>query len=192
MSQFSRELTEAKAAHARTARLLAQLEANDRKDRFLDRMSEEEAMTQDQQFADASFEVWGRRAPHPRSRGEDRISYRARLCRDAAGFLPPDHELKHVRVDDMSGKATGIFFRQFMEALQKSARDADTVPLGTMRKIDQVAPTGHKVTSYVCGGGRTFVDEFHQPNRRVIGWGDGSLTGSHAGALRLANMQLAR
>jgi hypothetical protein len=188
MSQFSRELTEAKAAHARTARLLAQLEANDRKDRFLDRMSEEEAMTQDQQYADASFEVWGRHAPHPRSR-EDRISYRARLCRDAAGFLPPDHELKNVRVDDMSGKATGIFFEKFMRELKAAATDADTVPHGELRRIERIAPTGHKVTSYV--GKRTFVDSLAQPNRRVIGWGDGSLTGSHAGALSRANRLLA-
>jgi hypothetical protein len=188
MSQFSRELTEAKAAHARTARLLAQLEANDRKDRFLDKMSEEEAMTQDQQYADASFEVWGRRAPHPRSR-ETRIDYRARLCRDASAWLPADHELKHVRVDGMSGKATGIFFEKFLSAMKAAARDADTVPPGELRRIERVAPTGHKVTSYV--GRRTFIDAHHQPNRRVIGWGDGSLTGSHAGALRIANALLA-
>jgi hypothetical protein len=189
MSQFSRELAEAKAAHARTARLLAQLEAADQKDRFLDKISDEEAMTQDRQYADASFEVWGRRAPHPRSR-ETRIDYRARLCRDASAYLPPDHELKNVRVDDLSGKATGIFFERFMAELKAAARDADTVPSGTLREIEQIAPTGHKVTTYV--GRRTFIDDHHRDNRRVVGWGAATDTTSpYAGVLARANRELA-
>jgi hypothetical protein len=189
MSEFSRALTEAKAAHARTARLLAQLEANDQKARFHDAISDEEAMTRDQQYADASFEVWGRRAPHPRSR-ETRIDYRARLCRDASAYLPPDHELKHVRVDDMSGKATGIFFERFMSAMQAAARDPDTVVPGELRRIERIAPTGHKVTTFV--GRRTFIDDHHRDNRRVVGWGAATDTTSpYAGVLARANRELA-
>jgi hypothetical protein len=189
MSQFSRELAEAKAAHARTARLLARLEAADQNDRFLDAISEQEAMTQDQQYADASFEVWGRRAPHPRSR-EDRISYRARLCRDAAGFLSVDHELKNMRVDGLSSNATGIFFEKYMAAMKAAASDADTVPHGTLRKIERIAPTGHRITSYV--GLRPFTDFHHRDNRRVVGWGAATDTTSpYAGVLARANRELA-
>jgi hypothetical protein len=188
MSQFSRELTEVKAAHARTARLLAQLEAADEKDRFLDKIGDEEAMTRDQQYADEAFGAWSRRAPHPRSR-EDRTTYRQRLCSAASAYLAPDHELRGVRLDDASSKVTGIFFEKFMSAMKAAARDVDTVPPGELRRIEQIAPTGHKVTTFV--GRRTFIDDHHRPCRRVVGWGDGSLTGSHAGVLARANRELA-
>jgi hypothetical protein len=188
MSQYSRELTEAKAQHERTKRLLEQLAQGARNDAYLRDIADEQAKTDDRVRADEAFGVWARTAPAPRHT-ETRDEYRARLCHRAAHFLPVDHELRGVDVTGLSGKATGIFFDKFMKELKAAATDADTVPRGTLRRIEERGPTGHSRVSYV--GPRSFVDDFHRPNRRVIGWGDGDPLGAHTGALSRANRLLA-
>jgi hypothetical protein len=189
VSTYSRELTEVKAQHERTKRLLEELQQGQKVDRYLADIADEEAKTADRVRADEAFAAWSRNAPAPKT-AETRNEYRARLCHRAAHYLPVDHELRDVRLDGMSSKATEIFFNEFMRELSKAARDADTVPRGTLRKIEERSPSGHTRTSFV--GPRPFTDFLGAANRRVCGWGAEADTSSpYAGVLARANRLLA-
>jgi hypothetical protein len=165
MGEFSRAVTEARAQHERAARLIAELEAANRRDEYHAKIRREEQKTADRIACDSALEPWSRTAPAPKT-GESRADYRRRLCRLAAGFLPVDHNLKELGIERCDDDVVDIFFPQILQATKAAVRDVDTVPYGTLRAVNRVDDAGRKITDFV--GPESFVKGLAQENRRVV------------------------
>jgi hypothetical protein len=153
---------------------LARMSANAETESYRDEIRRAEAYANDQIAADAALEKWGRRAPAPESY-ETRRAYRNRLAKIARKYLPIDHELKQVRIDDcVDPKVRKLFFDQIMTACRDAVYCGDGVAPGQLREVVEHDVNGFRRTSFVgdCEG-RTFIDHFPSSSRRVTAFGIG-------------------
>jgi hypothetical protein len=118
-----------------------------------------------QERYDSSLQPWDLRAPAP-VLGEDISEYRARLAILAKKQLPEDHELRKIQYRRLDSRVFDNFEPQLLQAVQKAAYDATSVPPGQFRQITEVDGNGNKVVKFV--GPRSFVEDFKAPVRRVL------------------------
>jgi hypothetical protein len=90
-----------------------------------------------QERYDTAFEPWGVRVRAP-VLGEDIHSYRRDLAVQTKRLLPDGHELKQVQYRRLPDDVFDNFEPQLRRAARETALRPDTVPLGQMRRVEQV------------------------------------------------------
>jgi hypothetical protein len=118
---------------------------------------------------DEALQPWGMRAPE-RILGEPIDDYRRRLAIKAKRLLPEDHELRQVQFKALDNDVLDNFEPQLLKDCMSAAYRADSVPLGTMRRVEKVDQNGLKTVEWI--GQRSFVEDFKQIPRRVLGFLD--------------------
>ena len=105
---------------------------------------------------DEAFQPWGMRAPE-RIIGEDIAEYKRKLAIRAKKLLPEDHELRQVQFRQaFRDDAFDIFEPQLLKDCKSAARRAHSVPVGEMRRVEEVDPnTGRKIVNWI--GQQSFV-----------------------------------
>jgi hypothetical protein len=114
--------------------------------------------------ADDSFQPWGIRAPAPVA-GESLDTYRRELLIKAKKLLPDDHPLRSVQVRQLAADALTVMEPQIYDACHKAAYEADSVPPGQLRQIEERDANGLKIVKFI--GQRCFTDQFTIPGKRV-------------------------
>jgi hypothetical protein len=118
-----------------------------------------------QERFDSAFEPWGVRARAP-TLGEDVNSYWRDLAVQGKRLLSEDHELRKPQYRSMPDDAFKIFEPQLRRAVYETALRPDTVPVGQLRRVEQVDQNGLKIVSWI--GQESFVRDMGRPGRRVI------------------------
>jgi hypothetical protein len=89
------------------------------------------------------------------------------LCVKAKRQLPYDHQLRRVKLWDLSRAAFEALEPQVYTACRDAANRPDSVPVGEMRKIEVVNPqNGQKEVHFI--GQESFVKQFTRPGRKVV------------------------
>jgi hypothetical protein len=114
---------------------------------------------------DDVLQPWDLRAPAP-VLGEDIAEYRAKLAILAKKQLPADHQLRKVSYRRMDTDIFDRFEPDLLQAVQRAAYDATTVPIGEFRKVVEVDSNGMKMVRWV--GQESFVKAMGRPGRRVL------------------------
>ena len=107
------------------------------------------------------------RAPE-RVIGEPIDDYRRKLAIKAKKLLPEDHEYRQVQFRQLRNDAFDIFEPQLLKDCKSAAYRADSVPLGRMRRVEEVDQNGHKMVKWI--GQQSFVRDMMIPGRRVLGF----------------------
>jgi hypothetical protein len=118
-----------------------------------------------QQRYDDALSPWDVRAPGP-TLGEDITEYRAKLAILAKKQLPPDHAMRKVQYRRLDTDIFDNFEPQLLQAVQRAAYDASTVPPGQFRKVVEVDNNGMKMVRWI--GPESFVKAMTRPGRRVV------------------------
>ena len=116
---------------------------------------------------DEAFQPWGMRAPE-RVIGEPIDDYRRKLAIKAKKLLPEDHEYRQVQFRQLRDDAFDVFEPQLLKDCKSAAYRADSVPLGEMRRVEEVDQNGLKTVKWI--GQRSFVEDFKQVPRRIAGF----------------------
>jgi hypothetical protein len=116
--------------------------------------------------ADSAFEPWGFRAPAP-PLGQDPEDYRRDLAVKAKRQLPYGHELRRVKLWDLSRAAFEALEPQVYTACAEAAKRPDSVPPGEMRAVTKINPAnGQKEVHFI--GDTSFVKDMGRPGRKVV------------------------
>jgi hypothetical protein len=124
-----------------------------------------------QQRYDDALSPWDMRAPAP-VLGEPITEYRAKLAILAKKQLPPDHQLRKVQYRRMDTDIFDNFEPDLLQAVQRAAYDASSVPPGQFRKVTEVDSNGMKMVRWV--GPESFVKQMTRPGRRVLSFNTSS------------------
>jgi hypothetical protein len=118
-----------------------------------------------QQRYDDALQPWDIRAPAP-VLGEPITEYRWKLARLAKHQLPEDHQLRKIQYRRLDTAVFDNFEPQLLQAVQRAAYDAASVPPGQFRKVTEIASDGMKIVKWV--GQESFVKDMGRPGRRVV------------------------
>lgn len=124
-----------------------------------------------QERYDKAFAPWGMRAPEPVV-GEPIDDYRRKLAVKAKKLLPDGNELKPVQFKALENDVLEVFEPRLLKECKEAAYRADSVPLGEMRRVEEVDGNGMKIVKWI--GQRSFVHDFTIPGRRARIWDDHS------------------
>jgi hypothetical protein len=102
--------------------------------------------------------------------GEDPDHYRRRLLIQAKNQLPDDHEYRGVTIKRLPSNALEPYEDLIYPACKDAAFRADSVPMGEMRRVEKIDQNGLKTVEWI--GQRSFVEDFKQIPRRVLGFLD--------------------
>jgi hypothetical protein len=116
---------------------------------------------------DEAFAPWGMRAPEPVV-GEPVDDYRRKLAVKAKKLLPDGNELRPVQFRSLENDVLEVFEPRLIKECKESAYRADSVPLGTMRRVEEIDSNGHKMVKWI--GQQCFVRDMMIPGRRVLGF----------------------
>ena len=109
--------------------------------------------------------------PSPRTSERRRSDhYRRRLLIQAKNQLPDDHEYRGVTIKRLPSNALEPYEDLIYPACKDAAFRADSVPTGEMRRVEKVDQNGLKTVEWI--GQRSFVEDFKQIPRRVLGFLD--------------------
>ena len=124
-----------------------------------------------QERYDKAFAPWGMRAPEPVI-GERVDDYRRKLAVKAKKLLPDGNELKPVQFRALENDVFEVFEPRLLKECKEAAYRADSVPLGEMRRVEEVDGNGQKIVKWI--GQRSLVHDFTIPGRRARIWDDHS------------------
>jgi hypothetical protein len=110
-----------------------------------------------QERADNALSPWGIRAPAP-VLGQTYDEYRRKLAIMCKRQLPDKHELRRVQVRQLSADALAVFEPQIYDACKSAAYNADSVPDGQMRRVEEIDGNGLKIVKFI--GQHSFVRDF--------------------------------
>ena len=120
-----------------------------------------------QERYEPAFQPWGMRAPAPIV-GEAVDDYRRKLAIKAKRLLPEDHELRQVQFRALQNDVLDNFEPQLIRDCKSAAYRADSVPLGEMRRVEEIDSNGSKMVKWI--GQECFVRDMMPPSRRVLGF----------------------
>lgn len=118
---------------------------------------------------DEAFQPWGFRAPAPII-GQMPDEYDRDMAVLAKKQLAADSELKQVQFRSLRNDAFEVFKPQLQKECKDAASRADSVPSGQMRRVEKIDQNGLKTVEWI--GQRSFVEDFKQIPRRVLGFLD--------------------
>jgi hypothetical protein len=118
-----------------------------------------------QERYDTALQPWDIRAPAP-VLGQPIEEYRWKLARLAKHQLPEDHQLRKIQYRRLDTAVFDNFEPQLLQAVQRAAYDAASVPPGQFRKVTEIASDGMKIVKWV--GQESFVKDMGRPGRRVV------------------------
>jgi hypothetical protein len=119
-----------------------------------------------QEFYDQTLRRVGMRAPEP-VLGQTCNDYRRETLRNLKRtFLPPAHDLYQVQFRQLKADALGIFEPQLLTACVTEANNPVHVPLGELRKVEELDEFG-KLKTIKWIGQESFVKAMGRPGRRV-------------------------
>jgi hypothetical protein len=98
--------------------------------------------------------------------GQDILDYRRNELVRIKKLLPDDHELRRVQIRQLPTAALDTFEPQYLRECRATAYRADTVPLGQMRRVEDIDANGLKIVKWI--GQTSFVREMGRPCRRVV------------------------
>src|SRR5437667_12636616 len=101
-----------------------------------------------QERYESAFQPWGMRAPAPVV-GEPVDNYRRNLAVKAKRLLPDGHELKQVQFRALQNDVLDNFEPQLIKDCGAAAYRADSVPIGQMRRVEEVDANGHKFIRFI-------------------------------------------
>jgi hypothetical protein len=108
----------------------------------------------------------GMRAPQP-VLGETVNHYRRETLRQLKRtFLPPAHDLYQVNYRGLEADALQVFEPQLLNACVVEANNPQHVPLGELRKVEELDEYG-KLKTIKWIGRESFVKAMGRPGRRV-------------------------
>jgi hypothetical protein len=120
-----------------------------------------------QERADNALQPWDQRAPAP-VLGQDVRDYRRDLCVKLKRLLPETHQLRKVGYRRLDDKALAALEPQLYSTVRSIAFDRDSVPAGETRRVVNIDANGQKIVNYI--GNYSFIRDFTQPGRRVVGF----------------------
>lgn len=120
-----------------------------------------------QERYDQAFQPWGVQAPAP-VLGESIEDYRCKLAIKAKRLLPEGHKMREVQFRALRNDAFDIFEPQLLKDCRDAAYRADSVPLGQMRRVEEIDGNGNKIVKFI--GRQSFVRDLMIPGRRVLGF----------------------
>jgi hypothetical protein len=119
-----------------------------------------------QERYDNALAPWDIRAPAP-VLGQDIDSYRRDTLVKIKRQLPEGHALRKVQIRKLPNDALDVLEPQLLQACKKEAYNADSVPIGAMRRVVEMDPqNGQKIVKFI--GQRSFVFDMGRPGRRVV------------------------
>ena len=98
--------------------------------------------------------------------GEDPETYRRDLCVKAKRQLPYDHQLRKIKLWDLSRAAFEALEPQVYDACAEAAKRPDSVPPGEMRMLKTKDQNGQEIITWI--GNESFVKDMGRPGRRVV------------------------
>jgi hypothetical protein len=120
-----------------------------------------------QERYDRAFQHWGMKAPEPVI-GEPVDDYRRNLAVKAKRLLPDGNELKPVQFRALGTDTLDILEPRLLKECQEAAFRPDSVPPGEMRRVEKIDGNGLKIVEWI--GQRSFIEDFKQIPRRVLGF----------------------
>jgi hypothetical protein len=127
------------------------------------------AARQFQSFYDEALRRVGARAPQP-TLGQSVNNYRRETLRQLKRtFLPQNHPLYQVQFRGLRSDALPVFEQQLLPACVEEANNPLHVPLGELRKIEELDGYG-KLKTIRFVGQESFVKAMGRPGRRVLGF----------------------
>lgn len=119
-----------------------------------------------QEFYDATLRKVGARAPQP-ILGQTCNDYRRETLRNLKRtFLPQNHDLYQVQYRGLKADALQVFEPQLLQAVVVEANNPVHVPLGELRKVEELDEFGKlKIIKWI--GQESFVKQMMRPGRRV-------------------------
>src|SRR5262245_62740812 len=119
-----------------------------------------------QEFYDNALRRVGMRAPAP-TLGQTVNDYRREALRTLKRtFLPQNHDLYQVQFRQLKTDALGVFEPQLLSACVTEANNPQHVPLGELRKVEELDEFG-KLKTIRWIGQESFVKQMGRPGRRV-------------------------
>jgi len=119
-----------------------------------------------QEFYDQALRKVGARAPQP-TLGQTVNNYRRETLRQLKRtFLPPAHDLYKVNYRGLEADALQVFEPQLLNACVVEAYNPAHVPLGELRKVEELDEYG-KLKTIKWIGRESFVKQMGRPGRRV-------------------------
>jgi hypothetical protein len=119
-----------------------------------------------QEFYDQTLRKVGARAPQP-VLGETVNHYRRETLRNLKRtFLPQNHELYQVQYRQLKADALQILEPQLLDACVTEANNPCHVPVGELRKVEEIDQYG-QVKTIKWIGQESFVKAMGRPGRRV-------------------------
>src|SRR5262249_44017605 len=108
----------------------------------------------------------GMRAPEP-TLGQTVNDYRRETLRTLKRtFLPQVHDLYQVQFRELKADALGVLEPQLLDAVVVEANNSVHVPLGELRKVEELDEFG-KLKTIKWIGQESFVKQMGRPGRRV-------------------------
>jgi hypothetical protein len=111
-----------------------------------------------------------RQAPAPRL-GEGANAYRRRGLGFVQMFLPPDHDLHGLSLENCKADAIGVLEKQILHAARETARQPELLANTPAGRPDSLDPTLRAVTQangVTTYHGESFVRAMGRPGRRVL------------------------
>src|SRR5262245_57429881 len=119
-----------------------------------------------QEYYDQTLRRVGMRAPEP-TLGQTVNDYRREALRTLKRtFLPQNHDLYQVQFRQLKTDALGVFEPQLLSACVTEANNPQHVPLGELRKVEELDEFG-KLKTIKWIGQESFVKQMMRPGRRV-------------------------
>jgi hypothetical protein len=119
-----------------------------------------------QAYYDETLRKVGMRAPEP-TLGQSCNDYRRETLRTLKRtFLPQVHDLYQVQYRALKADALPIFESQLLNAVVTEANNPVHVPLGELRKVEELDEYG-KLKTIRWIGQESFVKHMSRPGRRV-------------------------
>jgi hypothetical protein len=119
-----------------------------------------------QAYYDDTLRKVGMRAPEP-TLGQTVNDYRRETLRTLKRtFLPPVHDLYQVQFRQLKADALQVFEPQLLSACVTEANNPAHVPLGELRKVEELDEYG-KLKTIKWIGQESFVKAMGRPGRRV-------------------------
>jgi hypothetical protein len=120
-----------------------------------------------QEFYDNTLRKIGMRAPQP-VLGETVNNYRRETLRTIKKtFLPSNHELYRIQFRGLPADVLNPFETQLLSAAVVEANNPIHVPVGELRKIEELDEFG-KLKTIRWIGQESFVKQMMRPGRRVV------------------------
>jgi hypothetical protein len=119
-----------------------------------------------QAYYDETLRKVGMRAPEP-TLGQTVNDYRRETLRTLKRtFLPQVHDLYQVQFRELKADALGVLEPQLLDAVVVEANNPVHVPLGELRKVEELDEFG-KLKTIRWVGQESFVKQMMRPGRRV-------------------------